>query len=71
MSEMTIERAAEVLKTHNVWRRDRSDNLPPTTKNMQHPADIGNAIDVAVRELEKLVMSDEEPQSLAEAFGCE
>lgn len=71
MSEMTIERAAEVLKAHNKWRRDVTDNPPATTRNMQDPEDIGNAIDVAVRELEKLVMSDEEPQSLAEAFGCE
>lgn len=68
---MTIERAAEVLKAHNEWRRDRSDNLPPTTKNMQHPADIGKAIDVAVRELEKIVSHNEEFESLAEAFGSE
>lgn len=71
MSEMTIERAAEVLKTHNEWRRDVTDNPPATTRNMQDPEDIGRAIDVAVRELEKIVMSDKEPQSLAEAFGCE
>lgn len=70
-SEMTIERAAEVLKAHNEWRRDVTDNPPATTRNMQDPEDIGRAIDVAVRELEKIVMSDKEPQSLAEAFGCE
>lgn len=71
MSEMTIERAAEVLKAHNEWRRDVTDNPPATTRNMQDPEDIGIAIDVAVRELEKIVSHNEDFESLAEAFGCE
>lgn len=71
MSEMTIEQAAAVLKAHNAWRRDVTDNPPPTTRNMQDPEDIGIAIDVAVRELERLVSHNEDFESLAEAFGCE
>jgi len=54
MEEMTIERAVEVLKAHNAWRRDVTDNPPPTTRNMQHPSEIGEAIDVAVMELKKI-----------------
>lgn len=56
MEEMTIERAAEVLRAHNAWRRDEAGKR----EKMQKPADIGNAIDVAVRELEEISGSYEE-----------
>lgn len=55
MSEMTIERAAVVLKE----------------TNKHNPVDVKKAIDVAVRELEKIVSHNEDFESLAEAFGCE
>ena len=57
---MTIEEAAKVLKAHNEWRRDATEHPPPTTRNMQHPSDIGIAIDIAVRELTRISESKDE-----------
>jgi hypothetical protein len=48
MSEMTIERAAEVLKAYNAWRRGDAEASYVDSKP------IGIAIDVAVRELERI-----------------
>jgi len=45
---MTPAEAAEVLRKHNAWRRGE-DEIP----EMQHPSTIGEAIDVAIAELEK------------------
>jgi len=56
MEEMTIKRTIEVLKAHNAWRRGEVGKR----EKMQHPSDIGNAIDVAVRELEEIFGSYEE-----------
>lgn len=42
---MSIKEAVDVLKAHNMWRRDRNDlDLP-----MQSPTLIGQAIDEVVR----------------------
>jgi hypothetical protein len=57
---MTIEEAAKVLKAHNEWRRDATEHPPPTTRNMQRPSDIGIAIDIAVKELTRIVESKDE-----------
>lgn len=48
---MTTERATEVLKQHNEWRRD--DNIP-NSKDMVNPTELGQAIDKAVEVLSEL-----------------
>lgn len=45
---MTPAEAAEVLRKHNAWRRGEDE-----ISEMQHPSIIGEAIDVAIAELEK------------------
>ena len=45
---MTPIEAAAILRKHNEYRRDNSDDPPP----MQHPTLIGEAIDVAVEYIE-------------------
>ncbi len=40
--------AAAILRQHNAWRRDDSDTPPP----MQSPKLLGEAIDVAIAELD-------------------
>jgi hypothetical protein len=55
MSEMTIERAAEVLKAHNAWRRGDAETYGDSKL-------IGIAIDVAVRELEKITGGCDDPE---------
>lgn len=47
---MTPDEAAEVLRKFNEWRRwDFDEESPP----MPDPATIGDAIDIAIAELEK------------------
>lgn len=47
---MTPAEAADVLRRHNEWRRwDFDEESPP----MEDPKLIGEAIDVAIAELEK------------------
>lgn len=45
---MTRAEAAEILRLHNLWRRDRSEENPYA---MQPPKAIGEAIDMAVAAL--------------------
>lgn len=46
---MTPREAAAILRQHNEYRRDQSDDPPP----MQSPTLIGIAIDVAVKFIEE------------------
>jgi hypothetical protein len=46
---MTIKEAAKILKEHNEWRRGKDVPI----EKMHTPTEVGVAIDVAVRELEK------------------
>jgi hypothetical protein len=43
---MTIKQAVEILKLYNEWRRGEEIKMP-------NPAKIGEAIDVAIKELER------------------
>lgn len=51
MSEMTDERAAEVLAAHNGWRRYNGETGVPGAPEMGDPAELGHAIDHAVSRL--------------------
>lgn len=48
MADMTREQAVEVLRLHNAWRRDKSEENPYP---QQSPALIGRAIDFALTAL--------------------
>jgi hypothetical protein len=45
---MEINKAIEILKKHNEWRRC---NEFPSSKEMVNPTELGIAIDVVVKEL--------------------
>lgn len=47
---MTNEQAAQILRDHNTWWGDESDNLTPPPNG---PTVLGQAIDVAIKALEK------------------
>lgn len=46
---MTKKRALEILEAHNKWRRG-SDAIP-----MQDPKDIGEALEISIKSLKKLI----------------
>lgn len=48
-NDITTERAIEVLKAHNEWRRD--DNIP-NSKAMVNPTELGKALDKAIEVME-------------------
>jgi len=52
---MKIKEAIEILTKHNEWRRN--DNVPNDLL-MQEPKQIGIAIDLAISELNKLIIPD-------------
>ena len=52
---MKTERAIEVLKTHNEWRRDKN---VPNGKEMVNPTELGIAIDKAIEILTKVKNED-------------
>tara|TARA_R110000744_G_scaffold152955_3_gene267236 strand:- start:1256 stop:1417 length:162 start_codon:yes stop_codon:yes gene_type:complete len=47
---MDNNKALEILKLHNTWRRDSS--VPPLTE-MVNPTELGKAIDVAIKVMEE------------------
>lgn len=49
---MTNEQAAQILRDHNEWRRDRSEKAPIGMPESYNPTLLGLAIDVAVKALE-------------------
>lgn len=51
MSDMTDERAAEVLAAHNEWRRYDGETGEPGAPEMGDPTELGRAIDHAVSRL--------------------
>lgn len=50
---MTINKALKVLKAYNLWRRDNDGKY-----EMPHPAELGKAVDVAIKELTKIVKNE-------------
>ena len=48
---MSIEQAIEILMYHNLWRR--GSDIP-----MQPPAEIGEAIDIAIKELSENIQKN-------------
>lgn len=50
---MTNEQAAQILRDHNEWRRDRSETAPVGMPKSYNPTLLGQAIDVAVKALEQ------------------
>lgn len=50
---MTNEQAAQILRDHNEWRRDRSETAPIGMPKSYNPTLLGQAIDVAVKALEQ------------------
>lgn len=50
---MTNEQAAQILRDHNEWRRDRSEKAPVGMPKSYNPTLLGQAIDVAVKALEQ------------------
>lgn len=54
---MTREEAAEILRDHNEWRRDKE---VPSSKPMVCPTLLGKAIDFAVLYLEQVEPRKEE-----------
>ena len=51
---MELKRVIERLENYQQWRRDQ--NVPPKVE-MQSPIEIGAAIDYAISELKKLLLS--------------
>ena len=49
----TATRAAQILRDHNKWRRDRSDDAPKGMPKSYNPELLGQAIDTAVKALEQ------------------
>jgi len=50
---MTNQQAAQILRDHNEWRRDRSDDAPKGMPKSYNPELLGQAIDTAVKALEQ------------------
>ena len=60
MSDMDRKTALEILKRHQAWRR--YDGPIGTSPEMQDPAIIGQALDVAIHELERLCQEPPEKE---------